>query len=34
VLGALCRIILPYAICDTYCDFATLQTAALLERMA
>jgi predicted GH43/DUF377 family glycosyl hydrolase len=28
------RIILPYAISDTYCDFATIEIAALLERMA
>jgi predicted GH43/DUF377 family glycosyl hydrolase len=28
------RIILPYAISDTYCDFATIEISALLEAMA
>jgi predicted GH43/DUF377 family glycosyl hydrolase len=27
------RIILPYAIGDSYCDFATIDIASLLERM-
>ncbi len=27
------RIILPYAISDTYCDFATIEISALLDRM-
>ncbi len=27
------RIILPYANCDSYCDFATIEIAALLEAM-
>jgi predicted GH43/DUF377 family glycosyl hydrolase len=27
------RIILPYAVSDTYCDFATIEIAALLEAM-
>jgi len=27
------RIILPYAICDTFCNFATIEIPALLAAM-